>query len=1760
MPAVAEKKAASKPEEFVEKQIEQARHRIRTLDFFAAGLFLAVGTLVYLLAVLLVDRYVELPRGAGWAAGALYALGAAGYLYWALFRPSRRHINPFYAARKVEQTIPDAKNSVINYVDLKDDESVPGSVKAAIGTKAARDLKQVDLHQAIQRKQVLWLAVAAGLLGVGALVAAFLPPTRTSMTLLSPAEGDVTVKQGEDVRIEVELRGRIPEKNAPDAARVRLWYNPEDPGTYEERPLEPVEGEKRKFGLTIPAKQVRNGFFYRVSAGKVATRDFEVKVRIVPQFMNWEVQYEFPDHVGREPEKTGDPNLVGYYGTKVTITAHANRPIRSGVLEVEGQTEAVTGQLVDGVSEAIRFRFDLHRGGGYRVRFVTTEGAANENPQRFRITLLDPRPMFLNYDVTYDYPKYLRYDPSTVTVNVREPHLEAMLGTKVTLLAHANRVVKSARVQFPGVEQPIAGLPVEGKPTQVKFVLPPLTKDGAYRVVFTPQTDEKDRDPRVFTIKVLTDEKPRVEITKPEQEEVEIPANGTLGVEGIATDDIGLAKMNLRLEVISPGRPVPLAPKPYREGKSFERESDHSFPSRIDYKDFAELAKLRPEGQAGAGFKVEQGMVIEYWLEALDNCDVPPGPNVGLSNKKRVRVLAPVTAEQQRKKEQERRDQIEKDKKQHDQQQDQKNEAEKREAKKPQPKGDPQPQQEQQGGMGDPQPQDGKDRKQDPNNKNNMGGDMPPMGGMPDDDNNPDDQKVKKALKNADPMGEPKEPKNGDPMSGEPKNGEPKNGEPKNGMDQDADPKKLPNPEDFQKLAEKLDSTDEKEREKAREQLKKMMEQSKKEPPKAGEAEKKIDEQRNKLNEEEQKKFDEAMQKLQKEMQNLNREDKVKQAAEKAASDDEKERAEGQKELENLMKNPKTRNDVERQLQGLAGGESSGERKRRLDDALDLSRKNLDKKEPPSKDKTTPKDKDTTKEEPKGMEELPTPPQKRENVDELAKKASGGKTEQEKQEAKDKLEEMLKDPKTREQTEKQLDDIKNDIKDEKAKKDFENQVQDLKDKAAGRPTADQMRKTAEKLNSKDPEERKEAQKQLEEAMKQAGNDPKARERQQKALEQARENIKGEKQKVEFDRALKEAGDAAEKQIKEQEAKRQEKANEVAKGLNDKDEARREAAQKKLEEMLKEPGAKERLDKAKEGLDQAGKENLDKAVKQAEQNLAKKDTKKDPGTGDGPKKEDVEQLAKDLNGSDAGKREAAQKKLEELMRDPKNRDAVKDQLDKAKKDMDQTGQQKIDDAVKKAEDVARKGGEGDNAPPKKEEIEKLAGDLKGKDAAKQKAAQDKLEQMLKDPKNQQAVKDELKKLQQGMNEADKKNLDDAVKKAEENLAKKDGPAGKVSPEDVAKAADKLRNGSPQEKQQAREQLEKMLWDPKTRAQVEKQLEQMKAEMKDGPAKDEFEKALADAKKNAAGKDGKKGEAPPKLTREDVDKLVKQLGSKDQKDVEAARKKLDEIMKDPKEAKELDRLAREMAKDPEKQKELQKATQKLVKDELNKLADKLQNGTPKEKQEAKQQLEDLMKNPLDREVIKQNLGEIAKDIKDDAARRELEKQIKDLEEKLAKKEADEAGKQGEVGKHDGKKAGGNSTEEAQPGSVADLKNKVKAGELTLERFKKNITNEEFQKQLGWTKEQIEAYERKKAQQLADLKAKLAAAERGDLPPPREKGPSLIDRGGPEKVSLDGKDGNNPLQGGKFTPPPGFGDPYKRFTEEVSGLRPAAEPAKK
>src|SRR5262249_40702269 len=112
---------AAKHEAYVEQQLARARGRIRALDTAAAVFVFLIGTLTYALGMALIDRALVLPTAVRLTAFLLYAACAVAFLGFFLVRPLLRRVNPYYAARQLEQTLPGAKNSVVNWLDLRDE-------------------------------------------------------------------------------------------------------------------------------------------------------------------------------------------------------------------------------------------------------------------------------------------------------------------------------------------------------------------------------------------------------------------------------------------------------------------------------------------------------------------------------------------------------------------------------------------------------------------------------------------------------------------------------------------------------------------------------------------------------------------------------------------------------------------------------------------------------------------------------------------------------------------------------------------------------------------------------------------------------------------------------------------------------------------------------------------------------------------------------------------------------------------------------------------------------------------------------------------------------------------------------------------------------------------------------------------------------------------------------------------------------------------------------------------------------------------------------------------------------------------------------------------------------------------------------------------------------------------------------------------------------------------------------------------------------
>jgi hypothetical protein len=404
-------------EAFIDEQLTRVRTRMRALDAGRTVLMLGVVTLAYFLLAALFDLAVRGADDAVVTGVRLTALGVYAALVLVLLGQLAvrlyRRINPYYAARRLEEIIPDAKNSVINWLDLKG-ETLPGAIRNAVGQRAARELKESDPDKAVNAKGNWVLAgILAGLcLGVlvlfamgpnqfGSLVRrAFLTPlftrldTKTEITLLRPAQGNVTVPLGQHADFQAQIEGRFPRAGQPGAPRLLYRYQASDP--YVALPLD--EALDGTWTATLVGDQVQNGLWYRIAAGDTETPEYQVKVQSLPQATRFEITYRYRPYRKLAEQTVVFPNdeavwprIKEYRGTEVKVLVRANRELRAARIELDsgGTKTDLPGVILADDPRAFWVDMKLEKRGSFRVRFTSQSGEENTDRSPYSIEVLD---------------------------------------------------------------------------------------------------------------------------------------------------------------------------------------------------------------------------------------------------------------------------------------------------------------------------------------------------------------------------------------------------------------------------------------------------------------------------------------------------------------------------------------------------------------------------------------------------------------------------------------------------------------------------------------------------------------------------------------------------------------------------------------------------------------------------------------------------------------------------------------------------------------------------------------------------------------------------------------------------------------------------------------------------------------------------------------------------------------------------------------------------------------------------------------------------------------------------------------------------------------------------------------------------------------------------------------------------------------------------------------------------------------------------
>lgn len=372
---------------------------------------LIAGVIGFLLVLTLIDHWViALSWWGRWLALVALLAGAGCYVALQIVPLMLRPINPVYAAKAIEEAEPSLKNSLINFLLFRQDrQAVHQVVYSALEQRAATDLSHVPIENAVDRSKVIYIGyVLAGMLALGAAYKILSPkdpfqsvsrvatpwadierPSRVQIHEVIP--GDAEVFQGESVAISAAVVGNV------DV--VELLYSTAD-GEIVDRAIEmKVDSSGLRYECVLPesGNGLQRPLSYRIEAGDARTSTYRLRVSPAPNIVVDRLEYEFPRYTNLSVETLrGQGDIKALEGTRVTIHAKANQPIRAAFVELDPDSDESTRLPMEFNGQAASRVIVLELGedrrtplqSSYQLSFTTESERENKQPILHRIEVI----------------------------------------------------------------------------------------------------------------------------------------------------------------------------------------------------------------------------------------------------------------------------------------------------------------------------------------------------------------------------------------------------------------------------------------------------------------------------------------------------------------------------------------------------------------------------------------------------------------------------------------------------------------------------------------------------------------------------------------------------------------------------------------------------------------------------------------------------------------------------------------------------------------------------------------------------------------------------------------------------------------------------------------------------------------------------------------------------------------------------------------------------------------------------------------------------------------------------------------------------------------------------------------------------------------------------------------------------------------------------------------------------------------------------
>jgi collagen type III alpha len=418
-------------DEYIEIQLRKAGTTIKSTDVLTA--VVGAGTLLtaYLLGFIVLDQWL-IPGGFGSTARVLLLsallVAVVAWIGWKVVWPWRRRVNGLYSATTIEKASPGFKGSLVNLVDLlRTEREIPPEVYRSLERRAAVALTHVDVRETVDRRSLLRLSMALFAVVVlfcgywilspknpaSSLWRAIAPAseasvaTRTKIDSVRP--GDVDVVARSQVDVTAEVRGQLP----PQAA---LYYTTADHKFVDERiDARPSAEGSREFHFVINGDNgagILQDMTYRIVAGDDTTKDYKIHVIQPPSATIDSIRLDYPEYTRLEPSTQTTGAIDALEGTRVTLRATSNMPLRSASLQffddesASKRAEEVPVHVENGNKLQAEWTLQMRSDGSYphfyRIFCTSVGGEFERTPSLYTLEIRADRP-----------PEIVLVDPKT---------------------------------------------------------------------------------------------------------------------------------------------------------------------------------------------------------------------------------------------------------------------------------------------------------------------------------------------------------------------------------------------------------------------------------------------------------------------------------------------------------------------------------------------------------------------------------------------------------------------------------------------------------------------------------------------------------------------------------------------------------------------------------------------------------------------------------------------------------------------------------------------------------------------------------------------------------------------------------------------------------------------------------------------------------------------------------------------------------------------------------------------------------------------------------------------------------------------------------------------------------------------------------------------------------------------------------------------------------------------------------------------------